>query len=105
MIKSHVFCRYFAICHPVLFQSTRANTNPWIDIGIAFISGTIIQVPYIFANQVANPSCWTPHVNETNTIDLTVLCPCNYDENDVRPICVDTENCPIIVIGLKILKV
>ena len=91
------YCRYFAICHPVLFQSTRAYTNPWIDIGIAFISGMIIQVPYTFANQVADPSCWTPNLNETNTINLTVFCPCNNDENDVRPDC--WPNC--IIIGIR----
>ena len=92
--------RYFAICHPVYFQSARSNTDPWIDIVVAFISGIVIQVPHAFANQITDPSCWTDHLTHVDTINLTVYCPCNNDENDVRPICISTDNCPVIVKGL-----
>ena len=92
--------RYFAICHPVYFQSARSNTDPWIDIVVAFISGIVIQVPHAFANQITDPSCWTDHLTHVDTINLTVYCPCNNDENDVRPMCISTHNCPVIVEGL-----
>ena len=73
---------------------TRASTTPWLDVGIAFASGTIIQIPYIFANQVTDPSCLVKHLNDTDQISLTILCPCEHDENDVLPICISTHDCP-----------
>ena len=60
----------------------------------------VIQVPHAFANQITDPSCWTDHLTHANNINLTVLCPCNNDENDVRPMCISTHNCPVIVEGL-----
>jgi hypothetical protein len=40
------FFRYYAICRPSEYQRSRAFTNPWIDVGLAFACGTIIQIPW-----------------------------------------------------------
>ena len=92
--------RYFAICHPVLFQITRAGTSPYFEIGIAFACGTIIQIPHSFATQVTDPSCLTNNINGADKINLTVLCPCQGDENDLLPSCTARHDCPVWVDGL-----
>ena len=60
----------------------------------------LIQIPHAVSNQVADPSCWTPYMNEPDMVNLTVLCPCNFDENDVRPICWTNNDCPIVIVGM-----
>ena len=83
----------------MFFQSVRSRTSPWFEVLIAVLSGMIIQVPHMIRTQVTDPSCWTPHQDIPNTINLTVFCPCNFDGNDVIPSCVESNDCPYIVLG------
>ena len=73
---------------------TRANTNAWLEIGIAFLSGTIIQIPHSFGSQVTDPSCVSRNLNDTEQTSITIFCPCQHDENDIIPLCVSTDDCP-----------
>ena len=46
MINIHIYIfRYYAICHPTLFQMKRENTNVWIEIVIAAFTGITMQIP------------------------------------------------------------
>ena len=53
--------------------------------------------------QVADPTCWAPDMDIPNYVNLTVFCPCNFDENDVLPSCVESQDCPFIILGNRIV--
>ena len=91
--------RYLAICHPIFFQSVRSRSSPWFEVFIAILSGMIIQLPHMVRTQVTDPTCWAPDMDIPNYINLTVFCPCNFDENDVLPSCVESQDCPFIILG------
>ena len=103
LFKTDMFLfRYLAISHPVFFQSVRSRTSPWFEVLIAVLSGMIIQVPHMIRTQVTDPSCWTPHQDIPNTINLTVFCPCNFDGNDVIPFCVESNDYFVLNPNLRI---
>ena len=91
--------RYLAICHPIFFQNVRSRSSPWFEVFIAILSGMIIQLPHMVRTQVTDPTCWAPDMDIPNYINLTVFCPCNFDENDVLPSCVESQDCPFIILG------
>ena len=41
----NIHCRYYAICHPTLFQANRERTNVALDCIVATITGVLIQIP------------------------------------------------------------
>ena len=43
--RFELYYRYYAICHPTLFQANREHTNVALDCCIATLTGIIIQVP------------------------------------------------------------